>query len=934
MIARLWSRPVAQPVCPPFAKSAKKSGAKGAERATRKPTLERLEDRHLMAASNWVYPGLDDHLIYKPDAVGDRIPDFSNVGYQAGLAPIPVVPTVLTLSPQEGDDGAAIQNAINTVSMLPMDENGIRGAVLLTRGEYQIAGSLGLWASGVVLRGEGDGPDGTILRATGKDRRTLVTVWGGGSAKEVAGTRHTITDKLVPVGARSFHVDSTAGLAVGDTVIVDRPSSSAWIKAVGANKLKPAWKAGSKNLPSDRVITRIEGNLVTLDAPLTNAIEAQYGRGTIYKYAWPERIQNVGIESIRGQSDFTSPTDENHSWTFIGIGTSQHVWVKDITARHFAYAAVSTYDTSKWVTVEDAYYLDPISTIDGGRRYAFNFDGQLGLVKDVVSQKGRHDFVVGSTVPGPNVFLDSQASGSSNDSGPHHRWSTGVLLDNVKVPSNYITVRNRGNSGTGHGWAGANSVVWNSQARGFIVENPPTAQNWLIGSVGPDAKNTLNKTKASEKGIKDSPGNNVQPRSLYYAQLQERLARPGLEHREYWLGDIDGVKRDSAVDDVFLDLDWLAEVRTQAPKVQSFDQTSKGSWVPFTYQFQLDPSEEVVAATLSLGVKASQSVYSDNRLYIDSLGTSVQVSQLGWDKVTTSAVTGVVVDLTNYLAQLQDGRLNLALSDDLLIDWSALNIQVAPKMVAEPDYVLYADSDVTIRAGGPTSTTETTLGVQGSPASEQREALLKFDISQIAGPIDHAVVRLTIASASPAVENGASQVKTAWVEDAVSFASKPASSTPFVSWVAKPGKTIEFAVTPQLQRLLEEGATTLSLRIVTTNGNGLVTYGASEGDSAAAPQLLVYSSAAAIIEQPAETVLSEIDTPPQPVVNPDPGVELAAEGESSSAEALAPSATEPPATTAPTTSSAASPSSTGANPTSKLTSSRFRSLVKSLTRRK
>ena len=204
-----------------------------------------------MSASSWVYPGLDDHLIYKPDGAADRIPDFSNVGYQAGLAPIPVVPTVLTISPQVGDDGAAIQQAINTVSAMPMDENGIRGAVLLTRGEYQIAGSLGIYASGVIVRGEGNGVDGTILRATGKGTRTLLTVWGGASKVEVPGTRHMLTDKLVPVGARSFTVDSTAGLAVGDTVIVDRPSTTAWIKGIGMTKLRTLGR------PARRIFPRI-----------------------------------------------------------------------------------------------------------------------------------------------------------------------------------------------------------------------------------------------------------------------------------------------------------------------------------------------------------------------------------------------------------------------------------------------------------------------------------------------------------------------------------------------------------------------------------------------------------------------------------------------------------------------------------------------------
>ena len=647
----------------------------------------------------------------------------------------------------------------------------------------------------------------------------------------------------------------------------------------------------------------------------------------IYKYTWPDRIENVGIENIRGQSDYVGATDEAHSWSFIAVGNAQHVWVQNIAARHFVYAAVQTLPTSKWVTVENAYYLDPVSKVDGGRRYAFTFDGQLGLVKDVWSQKGRHDFVVGPSVPGPNVFLDSVAYSSSNDSGPHHRWSTGVLLDNVKVPGNYISIRNRGNSGTGHGWSGANSVVWNAQARGFIVENPPTAQNWLIGSIGPDVKNNM-AVGSHPKGIKDSPGTNVQPRSLYYAQLQERLKRPGLEHREYWLGDIDGVKRDSAVDDAFMDMDWLTEVRTQATKVQSFDQINKASWVPFSYRFQLAPNEEVVSATLSLGVKASQSNISDNRLYIDSLGTSVAVSQLGWGAITTSAVSGVTVDLTSYLTQLQDGQLNLALSDDLLVDWSVLNIQVAPR-IDEPDVVLYADADVTVRGGANAALnfgSETTLGVQGGNMSE---TLLTFNLSGLIGPVEHAVVQLPILSAAAGAENGAAQVRTAWVEDAVTWNTKPTSTNPFVSWVAKPGKTVEFAVTTQVQRLLDEGGTTLSLRILSTNGGGLVTYGSSEGDLAYGPQLLVYSSQ----PQNSTTTSPPLGDPPQPPLETtDPIDEPEAEETPPPVQEQTPPPADPPPAPPPVSVSSGV-SSSGGSSSSRMSESRFRALFKSLSKK-
>jgi hypothetical protein len=45
------------------------------------------------------------------------------------------------------------------------------------------------------------------------------------------------------------------------------------------------------------------------------------------------------------------------------------------------------------------------------------------------------------------VFLDCIAEADSNDSGPHHRWSTGILYDNTK--GYMLRAQNRRASGSG-----------------------------------------------------------------------------------------------------------------------------------------------------------------------------------------------------------------------------------------------------------------------------------------------------------------------------------------------------------------------------------------------------------------------------------------------------------------------------------------------------
>jgi hypothetical protein len=826
--------------------SSNRKPARQNERNNRRPQLEKLEDRSLMATSSWVTMGQDGHLIYRPTWNGDRIVDFSNVGYQAGNTPIPTnLPVQAIVAPQDGDDGAAIQTAIDAVSLLPLDESGFRGVVQLEAGEYQIAGQLNLWASGVVLRGTGDGWDGTVLRATGTSTRSLITVAGTGWRSPVAGTQHTVVNTYVPVGARSFQVESTEGLEVGDTIVVHRPSTQAWINAIGMNKLKNPWQPGTKDLIFDRVITRVEGNWITVDAPLTNSLDQKYGGATVYEYTWETRIENVGVEHIRGVSDYVSATDENHAWTFVEILASQNVWVRDITTQHFAYAAVSARGNSKWVTVEDAQFLDPKSQVTGGRRYPFYVEGQQILVKNAYARGGRHDFVVGPLAVGPNVFVDSRADGSLNDSGPHHRWSVGSLFDNVQVPSNQLNIRNRGNSGTGHGWTGANSVVWNSKAKSFIVESPPTAQNWLIGSSGSIASNSL-AVGSKPAGIRDSHGKAVTPRSLYYAQLEERQRQPGLAQREYWLGDIDQFRKDATADaaTVWSDSSWLSEVHAAAGgKVMGLDYTATNHWTPLSFNFQLDPGEQIVSATLSLGLRATASSVSSNKVYFDSMTTSKTVSQLGWGSISRSGTTPKTIDLTAYLGSLQDGQFNLAFNNDLAVDWAVLNISVGPSLGAPA--IITASHDAQVR-GGPSADlnygTETWLAAMAATSMyEPRESYVSFDISNLSGNLVHAVVRLPMLTAAAGVSNSAALVTGGFDESTITWNNKPASSETLATWSGTAGGLASINVRSQIESLLDQGITTLSLRIFSSSGSGMITYGSQEGDALKQPLLEVYA---------------------------------------------------------------------------------------------
>jgi len=65
--------------------------------------------------------------------------------------------------------------------------------------------------------------------------------------------------------------------------------------------------------------------------------------------------------------------------------------------------------------------------------------------------------------------------------------------------------------------------LWNSGAATIDVEKPPGATNWAIGSMG----------AAMGDGTFDSTGTPVTPRSLYLAQLCERLGPQALANIGY-----------------------------------------------------------------------------------------------------------------------------------------------------------------------------------------------------------------------------------------------------------------------------------------------------------------------------------------------------------------------------------------------------------------
>ena len=394
----------------------------------------------------------------------------SHAGYGGGGVAIPTVPVSETIWPVAGDNTANIQAAIDKVSALPLDRDGFRGAVLLRAGYYRMATPVKIQASGVVLRGEGMGDTGTILIGTGTGRPRLRrrARWsrrpGAASAElRCAGDAHPRSpaprgdaegrheaDRHRRLRAGRRHAASRwrprSGFKPGDTVIVRRIGNQEWINAVGMNGDTPASRWRPFNVEWDRVVIDVQGNTITVDAPITCAIEKRWGGGEVLQVRRPGRIEQgrrreparACRSSIRAKRTTEYGNMDRAELCRRGVlrrreplPQLRHLRQREerlgaecdgaaLRQQHGRHAARRQVDHRAGLRVARADLAAPAAA----RRFTFALRGQLALVQRCHSDKGRHSFMTGQPTASGNVFLDCKATNPYSSSEPHEQWAT------------------------------------------------------------------------------------------------------------------------------------------------------------------------------------------------------------------------------------------------------------------------------------------------------------------------------------------------------------------------------------------------------------------------------------------------------------------------------------------------------------------------------
>lgn len=477
-------------------------------------------------------------LVYAKDKDGFVLPDFSHAGYRGGGVALPAVKVVKQISPVDGDNTSHIQQAIDEVAALNPDSGGIRGALLLKAGVYPVAGTISVNADGIVLKGEG--ANATIIRGMGdKPHQRDIIVVGNTRLNSWADRKNTencdITSKIVPVGATTFEVKDASRFKKGDAIVIYHPCTENWLKAIryGDTGKDAGWKPGEQPIEYQRYITAVSGHKITVDAPVFYTLDQSLSPSYIYGFDASALCRNCGVEDLGVEIISKGGNDEDHASNCIRFYGAEDCWALRVTTKGFLLSGIMTHLCTR-STIRDCKALDPVGIVTGGRFYNFNIfeRSQLVLFEGCYAKDGRHNYISnGNSTASGCVFLRCVSEATKAVNEGHRRWTTGVLFDQMKevnpIRPLVVALYNRGDYGTGHGWAMAHGVLWNCDVtpKGqMCVQKPPTAQNYSIGGVAVTAygKHPFKHLAGYIEGL-NRPG--LQPASLYEGQLNARLRR-------------------------------------------------------------------------------------------------------------------------------------------------------------------------------------------------------------------------------------------------------------------------------------------------------------------------------------------------------------------------------------------------------------------------
>ncbi len=419
-------------------------------------------------------------------ATTSRLPDFSQAGYGAGIAP-PEVPVAVNVR----DFGAAGDGVTDDSRPFAAALAAARdGAVLIPAGRYRLRRVLQLDRSGLVLRGAGS--DETVLffdlplyevLGKGPFGGPFGWAWGGGfiwargEFKEGAALAKISAEARR--GDRSLRLSSTRKLAPGQLVRLAQSEGDGSL-TLHLHNNQPLNGRCWVDIPGFRSIDwvfridRVEGNEVHLDRPLRVDVRMSWQPEIL---PFHPTVEEIGVEDLKIEFPPTEYNGHHNEpgYNAVYFNDVHNAWVRNVVIENF--------DTA--ISFWHVRYSSAagIRLTGRGGHYGINLGAsQDSWVTDFVLENvSQHDLSVSNLANG-NVFSNGKGVDINFD---HHRGAAYEnLFSNIHVGESWRRNRLWDSSGTptGHNTA-AREIFWNIRPRVSTKWIPAWPQMSIIGPI-------------------------------------------------------------------------------------------------------------------------------------------------------------------------------------------------------------------------------------------------------------------------------------------------------------------------------------------------------------------------------------------------------------------------------------------------------------------
>ena len=360
---------------------------------------------------------------------GDIIPADRRTTWNPGLNAVGGIPdrTTIhrTLSPRGGslDDTAAIQSALDSC---PPGQ-----VVKLSPGTFNINGhGLHFRSSDCTLRGSGtgalgSGKGGTRLVKADRDTNRSYGVLYVGNGLQFSSSIDLAEDAVK--GATSVTLASTAGIKVGEIVLIDQVTDNDPRVWWGPQHNPPGggsrrWFARQdRSLAQMMEVVAVNGNTVTFSTPFHITFKKEYG-AQLSRYA-NRVLHRVGIEDLYVYGGMGGDGHGN-----IAVSLCAYCWVKNVESHWSIGASIGFYATFRSV-LRDSYIHETPDPNPGGAGYlvSLSWGASDNLVENNVMWFGNKNIVMRATGGGNVVaynYMDD-AFGSYYPSMPEGGLNAG-----------------------------------------------------------------------------------------------------------------------------------------------------------------------------------------------------------------------------------------------------------------------------------------------------------------------------------------------------------------------------------------------------------------------------------------------------------------------------------------------------------------------------